>query len=63
MSIEGIWKDANDSGIDNKTLTEYLIANLNLDRHKQGVDQFNIPAYESQETIKKLEKIIKILKE
>lgn len=55
MSIDDIWDDANKNGIDNKVLSEYLVNKLNLDRLEQGVDQFNIPAYESQDTIEKIE--------
>lgn len=57
MSLDKIWKDANKSGISNSVLQEYLVNYLNLDRLSQGVEQFeNIPAYESEETINRIEK-------
>lgn len=57
MSVEAIWKDANNSGISDKVLNEYLINYLNLDRLEQGKEQFgSLTAYESQDTINKLEK-------
>ncbi len=57
MSVESIWKDANDSGISDKTLNEYLVNQLNIDRINQGVEQFtNMDSDYSQEIIDKLEK-------
>ena len=55
MSWYGIWDDVYDNGIKNSEMDEYLIAHLNIDRLNQGVDQFNIPIYESEDTIQELE--------
>jgi hypothetical protein len=55
MSWEGIYKDANKANINDNVLDEYLVAQLNIDRLNQGINQFNIPESVSQETIARLE--------
>ena len=55
MSWEGIYKDANKAKISDNVLDEYLVAQLNIDRLNQGINQFNIPESVSQETIARLE--------
>ena len=57
MSLDGIWKDANDNGISDEVLSEYLTNYLNVDRYTQGKPVFgkNVTDENSLETIKKLE--------
>ena len=56
MSVDSIWKDANNVGISDNVLGEYLVNQLNIDRINQGVEQFaNLTEGESLDTIRQLE--------